>query len=267
MARAAVFAGEVVDIADVDLRTNAFVRSAGASGSKCSKPSPVSRPDEIVVYTNLDSAACGFPFSRGDRYLVFAHRAANGPLTVSICSSTKPLSRFNGDYKYLRSLKTTAPPFGRLRGRATSIEERSGFFGRRTRPFDGARIIASGGGYIVEVVTDRDGKFEIVAPAGRYNVEVRVPGGLSARILTPDVWILDPKSCGEAEVIVRPIAKVSAAQLATPRVCLRVLRELRGDASWQMSLTCRRSIRLSDTARGRARRFAQRARESRARRA
>jgi hypothetical protein len=196
---AAVFAGEVLEIAAVDPKTD---RSrAGHLRVRLRVLEPFTGVDsaEVEVYTAEHTIGCGYRFSRGGRYLVFAHRSLDGPLSVSGCSSTKEL-RFNGDHKYLRSLKASTPQFGRLRGLVTYFKESSGFWGKRTQPFDGARIIASGEGQTLEVVTGRDGKFEIVAPPGRYKLEVRLKDGLYGRVLTPDVWIVDPKSCGRVEV-------------------------------------------------------------------
>ena len=56
---------------------------------------------EIIVRTAGNSAACGFLFKAGQRYLVYAHRSGNGLQTTN-CSRTSAL---NADAKYLDKIK------------------------------------------------------------------------------------------------------------------------------------------------------------------
>jgi hypothetical protein len=58
----------------------------------------------IQVYTNESSAACGFPFQQGERYLVFASKTKDAQLAVSLCSATRPAKYAEEDIAYLRSV-------------------------------------------------------------------------------------------------------------------------------------------------------------------
>ncbi len=49
---------------------------------------------------------CGFPFSKGHRYLVYGRLLSNGEVYVSISSSTKWEKEAADDLKYLRGLPT-----------------------------------------------------------------------------------------------------------------------------------------------------------------
>lgn len=169
---------------------------------------------DVEVYTTGNSAACGYPFTRGGRYLVFAYETPDGMLGVSICSPTRPMGGLNGDLKYLRALKAAGHQSGRLRGRATYLEGSPSGSGPRPRPFAGARILAHGDGQTIEAVTDRDGRFEILAPIGRYGLAARVADGFYAQT-SAHAWILDPEACGEIAVTVRPDGHITG-RVVTP---------------------------------------------------
>jgi Carboxypeptidase regulatory-like domain len=164
---------------------------------------------DVEVYTTGNSAACGYPFTRGGRYLVFAYESSDGTLTVSICSPTRHMGGMNGDLKYLRALKAAGHQIGRLKGRATYVEGSPSGAGPRPRPFVGARIFAHGDGRTIDVVSDREGRFEILAPPGKYTLDIQTPDGLYAQRSRQDVWILDPESCGEIAVRIHPDGHVS----------------------------------------------------------
>lgn len=50
-------------------------------------------PDRIVVRTNDQSSACGFAFTAGKRYLVYAFEEEDGQLWANRCSRTAVLNR------------------------------------------------------------------------------------------------------------------------------------------------------------------------------
>lgn len=100
---AAVFYGKVIavkresgsdEVMDVELE---FV-TVKFRVEKSWKGQPTS---EVIVRTAGNSAACGFAFKTGKRYLVYAHSNGNG-LRTSICSRTAAGS---ADAKYLNKIK------------------------------------------------------------------------------------------------------------------------------------------------------------------
>lgn len=89
---AAVFLGKVTDIqkAGVEMQVTLKVEKWWKGGDA----------GVIQVRTAMDSAACGFPFQNGGRYLVYAHAArVNAPLGVSLCSRTTDAQRAAEDLK------------------------------------------------------------------------------------------------------------------------------------------------------------------------
>jgi hypothetical protein len=61
--------------------------------------------DTVEVYTGSGGGDCGFSFSKGKSYLVYARRAASGQLTTGICARTREATRgAEGEIKELRLL-------------------------------------------------------------------------------------------------------------------------------------------------------------------
>ena len=65
---------------------------------------------EVAVLTASNGAVCGYPFSEGATYLVYAYRdkAAN-QFRVSLCSLTKPIDQAKADLKHLGKPISTSP--------------------------------------------------------------------------------------------------------------------------------------------------------------
>ena len=61
---------------------------------------------DVVVRTAADSAACGFPFRKGETYLVFAFRGGkDDQLSTNICTLSRAASRAEGLIEELDKLK------------------------------------------------------------------------------------------------------------------------------------------------------------------
>ena len=71
----------------------------------------------VEVYTASSSAACGYAFKEGERYLVYASTDEDSRLLVSLCSATKPAVYADEDLAYLRSFPSLSPK-GKILGRA-----------------------------------------------------------------------------------------------------------------------------------------------------
>ena len=69
---------------------------------------------EVKVLTAGTSAACGYPFTEGSTYLVYAHKEGSSPLRVSLCSHTKLIDTAKPDLKHLgKAPKTLQDEGGR----------------------------------------------------------------------------------------------------------------------------------------------------------
>lgn len=56
--------------------------------------------EEAIIYTNESSAACGFTFEEGKRYLVYANEA-DGQLHTGLCTRTASLDLADEDLEAL----------------------------------------------------------------------------------------------------------------------------------------------------------------------
>jgi hypothetical protein len=82
-AAAAVFLAEVVSIDDAMAPARLVTLKAEKSWKGIDG-------EKIVVSTSKSGASCGYPFQKGQRYLVYAYAGTNGgPLHVSLCSRTR----------------------------------------------------------------------------------------------------------------------------------------------------------------------------------
>ncbi len=57
--------------------------------------------EQIQVHTAGSSAACGYPFVVGTRYLVYAFSDETDPMRVSLCSRTAPVENAKEDLDFL----------------------------------------------------------------------------------------------------------------------------------------------------------------------
>ena len=76
---------------------------------------------EVKVLTAGTSAACGYPFTEGSTYLVYAHKEGSSPLRVSLCSHTKLIDTAKPDLKHLGKAPKTLQEEESGRGCSASL--------------------------------------------------------------------------------------------------------------------------------------------------
>jgi 5-hydroxyisourate hydrolase-like protein (transthyretin family) len=138
------------------------------------------RPRRIEVRTGMGGGDCGYPFERGQRYVVYADRETDGALVVSLCSRTAPVDRAGADLAYLRGL-AKAPSSGYVVGLAGSAEGEIGFnetLGMWTPPgVAGVTVTLTGQRKNGRMVTGEDGWFRFDGlPPGKYGISVEKEG-------------------------------------------------------------------------------------------
>jgi hypothetical protein len=134
---------------------------------------------EKVVTVTSGGDLCGFPFSKGHKYLVFGRRLPSGEVYVSISSATKWAKDATDDLKYLRGLPT-APHGATIHGtvfRYTSPENPRIMGVRRAIPDVGQKVEIHGSGQDYETTVDNRGNFTLsgLSP-GRYTVLLNADG-------------------------------------------------------------------------------------------
>jgi hypothetical protein len=131
----------------------ADTESLGASGDQTERPvwrvrmkvSDVFRGEigeGVDVFTSTSSASCGYEFSRGGTYLVYAYRQpSTGRWGTGICSRTRPVDKAGEDLAYLRAMRR-GDMLSTLRGKVQRQDPVQTEYGRsyQSRPYPGLRI-------------------------------------------------------------------------------------------------------------------------------
>lgn len=98
---AAVFKGSVIGV--VDAKENSAMQSSADPIAFIIKVDEIWKginQTEVVVYTERDSASCGFTFEEGQEYLIYASKP-DDHLRVSLCSRTTDLASAAADLSIL----------------------------------------------------------------------------------------------------------------------------------------------------------------------
>ena len=153
------------------------------------------------------SGDCGYPFQVGETYLVYANRA-NGVLTTSSCSRTRPLAQAAEDLKYARSLAGIPPDAAtRVAGKVLLMDP--------MRPATSAPAIiprvtvtAINDDVRLSTFTNSAGEYVLrgLAP-GKYEVRAEPPEGYEPASTTVNAF--DPRGCGTTDLWIKYDGRVT----------------------------------------------------------
>jgi hypothetical protein len=145
---------------------------------------------EFTVYTT--EGGCGFPFSRGAQYVVFASpEGATGQLVTGLCSHTHELdpAQNDPDVAWMRGL-ATAPDGVSIFGSLLASTA-----GMNTPPR--ARVSVRGP-LSRDLITGRNGAYRAARlPPGTYTVSVRMPPGFVTP--PPETVRVENRGCAEVD--------------------------------------------------------------------
>jgi hypothetical protein len=164
---------------------------------------------EKVVTVTSGGDLCGYPFSKGHKYLVYGRRLSSGEVYVSISSSTKWARDAADDLKYLRGLPT-APPGATIHGtvfRYASPENPRFKVVRRAIPEVGHKVEIHGSSHDYETTVDGHGDFVLSGlPPGRYTVLLSADGEVLSPLQSTAVDVAD-KGCARLNFWIDPFDK------------------------------------------------------------
>jgi len=164
--------------------------------------------EEVEVGTAGSSAACGYGFADGERYLVYAYRRSEGErLSTNLCTRTCALAWANDDLEYLDNLDKAAPG-STIHGIAKLYAMELGTMTGVVRPMAGMTVAIEGEDRRFEIVTDSEGQYSVGAlRAGSYEIRAALPAHL--RDTAEHKVNLVDRGCAEVELIIRPDGRVS----------------------------------------------------------
>lgn len=160
-------------------------------------------PSGPVDIVTIGLSTCAYSFTRGEKYVVYARRLADGRFTTSICSRTRRLAEAAEDVKYLSMLPasgTGARVYGRINEWVHHPADAEGVdYG----PLENVTVSIRSGGVSRDVVTDTNGEYELTGvPLGSVSVSVVTPFGLFADG-PREFEVTDLRSCVAADFTVR----------------------------------------------------------------
>jgi len=183
---------------------------------------------KLVVRTASSEAACGFPFKKGEQYLVYATEW-KGQLYTSICQRTRPARFATEDLAYLRKMQSL-PNTSEILGTYKRYTFDPNFVPKFTPsimdhyrpPEESYRAMApmagetatvtSEGGEVFKTKVGADGQFSFTGLVpGKYAIKVSVPpklapaiGWVSGKGLWTNSFEVLPKGCAEVTFRTQP---------------------------------------------------------------
>jgi hypothetical protein len=154
---------------------------------------------EKIVAVTSGGDLCGFPFSKGYKYLVYGRRLPNGEVYVSISSATKLEKDATDDLKYLRGLPL-ASHGATICGtvfRFKNAEDPRNKALRLESPETGRAVKILRGTETYETIVDDRGNFRRPGlPPGRYTILLDADGEIRnySRIQSKEFDVAD-KGC------------------------------------------------------------------------
>jgi hypothetical protein len=159
-----------------------------------------SGPVEIVTD---QLSTCSYRFARGEKYVVYARRLEDGRFTASVCSRTRPLAEAADDVKYLSALPA-AGTGARVYGRINEwVHHPADAQGVDHGPLENITVSVSGAGLVRDLVTDRNGEYELRGlPLGAVTISVATPFGFT-RERPRQFEVADLRACIAADFTLR----------------------------------------------------------------
>lgn len=177
-----VFAGEVLSFEHIDPRQFLSRRVARVRVDRVWRGNA---SGVVEVSTGAGGGDCGYGFRRGEVYVIYARKGAQGALSTNICAPTKLLSKASADLEYFKGIDAPSSG-GRIYGTAR-LETK----GADLAAAKNVTVVLTGHSRSWNAVTDDKGAFEFNdLPAGEYTV------AMEGAPLTPrKVELRDVRGC------------------------------------------------------------------------
>jgi len=213
----AVFIGTMMDVSNVTVELKAGDRRLEFMGKlfrfSVEQAFKGVEEAEIEIQTGSGGGDCGYEFRKGDRYLVYAYKAANDKrLSTNICSRTRPLSHAADDLAFLRGLPQSATST-RISGTIAQYDNDPTEGYHFARFLSGIKVTITSQKGSHEIYTNDDGVYEITGlPAGRYKIQIELPSNLSIPDYRRAFEVqLRANGCAGGDIVAHSDGKISRA--------------------------------------------------------
>jgi len=212
-----VFIGKVVEGSSVermsDLRktgrkdlTFTFKVSRGFIGAKADQT--------VDVHTGFGFGDCGFPFIKGEEYIVYAYQSGeNQVLSTGVCTRTTHISRADDDISGLDALFKSKG--SSVTGRITRYE-RSSLLGEPNVPLAAAtvKLVRTGDGKPFFARTNSQGSFTFTGlGSGRYRLIPPVGKGWLVEDYDTAEFILNEHGCANSDISIKNDSQINVKVL------------------------------------------------------
>jgi hypothetical protein len=228
---AAVFRGRVESIERAAPASDDPLRSRTITFTVLEAFSGITGRTTVQIRTPGSTAACGYSFSVGREYVVYATAGPGATLVTTVCSRTTLVERGAADLVYARGLAAAAPS-GRITGRVV-LRYRDLARGRDVeKGLSDTPLTLRKDERAVAVRTDRDGAFIAAGlDAGTYSLELDLPQPTRLRTVVDRISLADARGCSAIKVAVIPDGRVAGRVLDARRRPIRGLTVDLSDAS------------------------------------
>jgi len=210
-----VFIGRVIDSAeqktDIDSDGNRSTYDVGIIRFEVEEVFKGIDSRFVEIHSGTNGADCGYWFTRGERYLVYAYGDHPGSLGTNVCTRTQPIKKAAGDLQYLRNLPRKGIG-GRVYGTVgTPTAEWDENFEHRLSGISGVKVaLRSSEGEKSVKETDQAGRFEFISlKPGLYVVEVAAPDGYELDYPWINQLDVQDGGCGKSDFKLLPGGQIS----------------------------------------------------------
>jgi Carboxypeptidase regulatory-like domain len=206
-----VFAGTVISMAPIEVVSAGFRHQSMQVAFNVEQRFLNAPAGRIEVVTGMGGGDCGYRFTVGMKYLVYANKnEESSRLTTGICSRTRPLAEAKDDLQYLTTIGakgTGGHLYGRINEwRRDPAEERGVDYG----PVEGITVSVRGRTFGRDVTTNADGRFDIPGlPVGKFKLTVVPPFGFEPNPFEREIEITDPRACSLVDLTIEALARAS----------------------------------------------------------
>lgn len=164
----------------------------------------------IDIHTGFGFGDCGFPFEKGEEYIVYAYQSGDSPnLSTGICTRTTHISRAEEDLTGLEALFKSK---GSSVTGAITRYERSSLLGEPYVPVAGepVKLIRSGDGKVFSAKTDKDGRFLFAGlGSGKYRLKPTLGKGWMIEDYDFDEFLLNAHGCATNDIRIKNETELS----------------------------------------------------------